>query len=182
MGVCQEVGSAPPPSHMQMDLFCTRPWPLMILQLHHTTDSVHLLRPAPPPHPLPRMVTCELSRVCWLRRRQYNTQHMQFTRRKEKLVKSREPAPGAFRKKSVERQCRVTCCPPPPPRGSQRERLCCLPHSEPGNNTTRSTEHTCKSGEVLPGRALPQHKTSSEKGPERNETWAPRVLCRLPHI
>ena len=41
------------------------------------------------------MVTCELSRVCWLKRRQHNMQHMQVTRRGEKLVKSRktEPAP-----------------------------------------------------------------------------------------
>ena len=32
----------------------------------------------------PRMVTCELSRVCWLRRNQHNRQHMQITRRREK--------------------------------------------------------------------------------------------------
>ena len=52
----------------------------------------------------PRMVTCELSRVCcWLARRQHNRQHMQFTRGKEKLVKSRKAAPGAFRKRSVGR-------------------------------------------------------------------------------
>ena len=38
---------------------------------------------------LPRMVTCELSRVCWLRPDQHNRQRMQFTRRREKLVKSR---------------------------------------------------------------------------------------------
>ena len=30
------------------------------------------------------MVTCELSRVCWLRRSQHNMQHMQITRRREK--------------------------------------------------------------------------------------------------
>ena len=28
--------------------------------------------------------------MCWLRRRQYNTQHMRITREKEKLVKSRK--------------------------------------------------------------------------------------------
>ena len=32
----------------------------------------------------PRMVTCELSRVCWLKRSQHNMQHMQITRRREK--------------------------------------------------------------------------------------------------
>ena len=32
----------------------------------------------------PRMVTCELSRVCWLRRNQHNRQHMQITRRRGK--------------------------------------------------------------------------------------------------
>ena len=44
-----------------------------------------------PTHATPRMVTCGLSRVgCWLRRRQHNMQHMQITRVKEKLVKSRK--------------------------------------------------------------------------------------------
>ena len=56
-------------------------------------------------HP-PCMVTCELSRVwCWLVRRQHNGQHMQFTRGKEKLVKSRKAALGTFRKKVCEMQC-----------------------------------------------------------------------------
>ena len=32
----------------------------------------------------PRMVTCELSRVCWWKRSQHNMQHMQITRRREK--------------------------------------------------------------------------------------------------
>ena len=52
----------------------------------------------------PRLATCE----CWLRRRQHNRQHMQFTRKEEKPVKSRKPALGTFRKKSVGRQRRVT--------------------------------------------------------------------------
>ena len=39
--------------------------------------------------PSPHMVTCEVSRVCWLKLRQHNTQHMQITRRGQKLVKSR---------------------------------------------------------------------------------------------
>ena len=57
-------------------------------------------------HPPPCTVTCELPRVvCWWARRQHNRQHMQFTRRKEKLVKSRKAAPGAFRKKVCEMQC-----------------------------------------------------------------------------
>ena len=34
-------------------------------------------------------MTRELSRVCWLRQIQHNGQHMQITRRREKLVKSR---------------------------------------------------------------------------------------------
>ena len=52
----------------------------------------------------PRTVTCDLSRVvCWLARRQHN-RHMQFTRRKEKVVKSRSTALGAFRKRSVGRE------------------------------------------------------------------------------
>ena len=43
--------------------------------------------------PAPRMVTCGLSRVwCWLAGRHYNRQHMQATRWKEKLVKSRKTA------------------------------------------------------------------------------------------
>ena len=52
---------------------------------------------------------------CWLRRVQNNMQHMQFTRRKEKLVESRV---GAVRKRSVE--------PPPPPPGGPG----CPPHQE----------------------------------------------------
>ena len=60
----------------------------------------------PTPNPPPRMVTCELSRVCcWLARCQHNRQHMQFTRVKGKLVKSQKAAPGAFRKKVCEMQC-----------------------------------------------------------------------------
>ena len=52
----------------------------------------------PPP---PRMVTCELSRVvCCLSQRQHNPPNMQFTRKREKLVKGRKTALGAFRKKS----------------------------------------------------------------------------------
>ena len=42
---------------------------------------------------------------CWLARRQHNGQRMQFTRGRETLVKSRKPAPGAFRKKVRDMQC-----------------------------------------------------------------------------
>ena len=54
----------------------------------------------------PRMVTCELSRVCWLKRSQHNMQHMQITRRREKSLSRAETALGAFRKRSVRRMCR----------------------------------------------------------------------------
>ena len=68
--------------------------------------SVLMATPVPAPH----MVTCELSRVvCWLAGRQHN-RHMQFTRRKEKLVKSRTTALGAFRKRSVGREYKRTFC------------------------------------------------------------------------
>ena len=51
----------------------------------------------------PRMMTCDLSRVlCCLRRRQHNMQHMQWTRMREKLVKSLKMALGAFRRRSKE--------------------------------------------------------------------------------
>jgi len=39
----------------------------------------------------PRMVTCELSRVCWLKRCQHNMQHMQITRGGKRLVKTPPP-------------------------------------------------------------------------------------------
>ena len=61
-------------------------------------------------HPLPRMVTFELSRVLLVEKNQRNEQDMQFTRRREKLVKSRKTALGAFRKRSVSRKCIGTFC------------------------------------------------------------------------
>ena len=62
----------------------------------------------------PRMVTCELSRVvCCLSQRQHNLQNMQFTRKREKLVKSRKTALGTFRKKS-EKKKTLRNDPPPP--------------------------------------------------------------------
>ena len=58
----------------------------------------------------PRMVTCELSRVCcWLRRSQHNTQHMQITRKREKLVKSRT-RPWAPFAMSVGGECKMRFC------------------------------------------------------------------------
>ena len=45
---------------------------------------------------------------CWLARRQHGRQHVQFTRGKEELVKSRRTALGAFRKKARQMQCERT--------------------------------------------------------------------------
>ena len=76
--------------------------------------SVHTLFVAIPPHSSPpRMVTCGLPRVvcCW-GRRQHNMQHMQFTRMREKLVKSLKTALGAFRRRSEKKW---TLRIPPPP-------------------------------------------------------------------
>ena len=56
--------------------FCRRNTCSPTLAATHNTDR----RGAP--HP--RMVTCELSRVCWSKRSQHNMQHMQITRRREK--------------------------------------------------------------------------------------------------
>jgi len=62
------------------------------------------------------MVTCELSRVwCWLARRQHNRQRMQFTRGKEKSVKSRKTALGPFRKVCETKwKCTLFCVRSPP--------------------------------------------------------------------
>ena len=55
------------------------------------------------------MVTCELLRVCcWWMRSQHNTKHMQITRMRGKLVKN--TALGAFRKRSVGRERKMTFC------------------------------------------------------------------------
>ena len=63
------------------------------------------------PPPPPRMVTCELSHVvCCLRQRQHNMQHMQFTRMREKLVKSLKTALDAFRKRSRRGKFPLTLC------------------------------------------------------------------------
>ena len=80
-----------------------------ILAPHYRSPGgarVHqLVQQEPPP---PRMATCERSRVvCCLRQRQHNPQHMQFTRKREDVVKSRKTALGTFRKK-----------PPPPITGA----------------------------------------------------------------
>ena len=56
--------------------------------------------------PCPGMVTCELSHVCWLRRNQHNTQHMQITRKREKLVKSRTRPSAPFPKGLLEKSAR----------------------------------------------------------------------------
>ena len=72
------------------------------------------------------MVTCELSRVqCCLRRCQHSMQHMQITREKGKLVKSRKWPEAPFAKRSVVTECRMALMreqegniirqPPPPP-------------------------------------------------------------------
>ena len=51
------------------------------------------------------MVTCKLSHVwCWLSRRQQNMQHVQITRVKEKLVKSRKRPSAPFAKKGLWKQ------------------------------------------------------------------------------
>ena len=87
-------------------------------------------------HQPPRMVTCELSRVwCCLRRRQHNMRHMQITRVKEKLVKSRKRPSAPFAKRSVGscsqrdldawdrwQHHHFTCPPVRPP--STRETIC----------------------------------------------------------
>ena len=54
----------------------------------------------------PRMVTCELSRVCWLKQDQHNMQHMQLRRRREQACQEPKTALGAFRKRPAGRQCR----------------------------------------------------------------------------
>ena len=67
----------------------------------HRACRQQALPPAPPP-PHGSHVTCDPSRVwCWLSRRQHNMQHVQITRGKGKLVKSRKTALGAFRKQSL---------------------------------------------------------------------------------
>ena len=50
----------------------------------------------------PRMGTCELSCVVLVGESQHKRQHMQFTRREEKLFKSRKTALGTFPKKVCE--------------------------------------------------------------------------------
>ena len=65
------------------------------------------------------MVTCELSHVlCCLRGRQHNMRDMQFTRIREKLVKSLKTALGGFRKRSGRGMCALTFC------GGESPRAC----------------------------------------------------------
>ena len=52
--------------------------------------------PAPPPPPVWYHVGCHV--YCWLTPVQHNRQHMQFTKRKEKLVKSRARPSAPFAK------------------------------------------------------------------------------------
>ena len=87
--------TTPPPTPHTTPLHSTtfHSTPHNTTQHHIPYRTQHNTAPHSPPHPTPpRMGMRELSRVCrWLRRSQHNTQHMQITGEREKLVKSRTP-------------------------------------------------------------------------------------------
>jgi hypothetical protein len=98
-------------------------------------------------------VTCELSRVLLVETIQHNKQHMQFTRRREKLVKSRKSALGAFRKRSVEEVYRD------------------LLRGREGNYTSRMQRvKTCK---------MEQERYQQQTGNPGSEQTRQRLTCRV---